>query len=249
MKPETVHLDQPANPRIRTKINNLDRRIDLPLFDLLAQLRQGDLDIQRFQKKLLSNFNTLAQDGAFRLAAAQTGPNRQSAWLLKRHIDHRRYSVLCYFVDHGEVHPPHHHHNVASTQIVLEGKLHLREFDRVKRDGSGKLHLRLVTDKVIGPGESFQASEWSRNVHWFSAVEGPARIFNINVRGFEPDTFETDESRFGRLYVDPTHFQRDGLIVTEEFDEREAIRRFQGKPLSAFPVPPPVAQSLAENRT
>ena len=112
----------------------------------------------------------------------------------------------------------------------------MREYDRIGRDANGKLKLKIASDRTLHPGDWFQASEWSRNVHWFQAVDGPALIFNTNARGFEQNTFD-DDGGFGRRYIDPTLFQSDNLIIGEEFDTSEAHARFAGKSLDRFPVP------------
>jgi len=231
-----VH-DRKANPRIRTKIANLDDDIDAAFFELIENLRAGTIDVDTFQSQTLACFSGFIAQGRMDAAAGATSADNSSSWLLKRHIDHRRYSVLCYRVNNGEAHPPHHHHNLISSQILLHGKLHLREYERVKRNSDGTLVLKLASDAIIGPGDQFCASEWSRNVHWFCAVDGPAIIFNTNVRGFEHSTFDTDLDKFGRLYVDPTHYREDGLIETREFDEVTAHDLFGRRSLEQFPVP------------
>ncbi|MBL4725542.1 MAG: hypothetical protein JKY83_02475 [Rhizobiaceae bacterium] len=229
--------DRVESPRIRTKISKIDDLLDETLFRHIDNLRLGGYSVDEFQTALAEFCKLNADDPEFVALGDNTSVENQSHWLIKRHIDHCRYSALFYHVADNEAHPPHHHHNVISTQIVISGKLHLREYERVERRGDGKLVLKLASDRMIGPGDVFQASEWSRNVHWFCAVDGPVVIFNINARGFEDKTFDVDEGTFGRCYIDPTQFDEAGLIVTEEFDAEHAHELFQGRELKEFPVP------------
>lgn len=229
--------DRPSNPRIRTKISQIDNGLDETLYRHIDKLRLDDYSVDEFQNALAKFCRAQTSDPKFSALGLKTSIENQSHWLIKRHIDHCRYSALFYHVAQNEAHPPHHHHNVISTQIVISGTLQLREYERIERRDDGKLVLKLVSDQMIGPGDIFQASEWSRNVHWFCAVNGPAVIFNINARGFEDKTFDADEGAFGRCYIDPTQFDDAGLIVSEEFDSEHAHSLFQGRRLDEFPIP------------
>lgn len=230
-------IDRVEGPRIRTKIFQIEDMLDETLFGHIEKLRLGVYSVKEFQVALAKFCRTQADRPEFAALGDQTSIENQSHWLLKRHVDHCRYSALFYHVAENEAHPPHHHHNVISTQILIRGKLHLREYERMERRSDGRLVLKLVSEQMLSPGDIFQASEWSRNVHWFCAVDGPAVIFNINARGFEEQTFDSAEGAFGRCYIDPTHFDEDGLIRTEEFDADHAHELFQGRTLNEFPIP------------
>ena len=230
-------IDQPENPRIRTKINILDRRIDKDIFQLTEHLRSRAISVDQFQDQVVEYLQNLGMAREFANDIAIAKKSDDQHWLLRRHIEQCRYTVLFMKVDAGEVHPPHQHHNLISSQIVIEGQIHLREYERLRINENGQLVVRIVRDEILGAGTVFQASEWRRNVHWFSAIEGPAVVFNFNVRGYEKTTFNAqEEGAFGRRYVDPTFFGEDGLITCSQFDEMEAERRFQGKKLTNFPV-------------
>lgn len=230
--------DVTDNLRIRTKTNRLDDDIDSAYLALIHQLRKSELSVEAYHKQCLDYFSNCLAGGRFASLAKEAMGQDEELELLRRHLDDKRYTVLLYKVLDGQVHPPHHHHNVISTQIIVEGKIRLREYDRISRDADGNLKLKLVSDRTLLPGDWFQASEWKRNVHWFQAVEGPALIFNTNARGFEKETFDSEENGgFGRRYIDPTQFQEDHTIIGEEFDGEEATARFSGKALEEFAVP------------
>lgn len=229
--------DRPANPRIRTKINRWTSPLSDPLFLILEDLRTHRTTTETFQKQLHDLLFSVDLSQHFEKEMTEARHADDQVWLLRRHVDGCRYTVIVYRVDDGEVHPPHHHHNLISTQIVLDGAIHLREYDRISREKDG-IKLKLVNDAVLQPGMSFQVSEWSRNAHWFCGHGGPALLFNINARGYEEQTFDpSDDGPFGRRYLDPTIINDAGEIVAEQLDKEEAERRFQGKTLSEFPVP------------
>lgn len=234
-------IDQPANPRIRTKVNILDEKIDEEFFNIAERLRAGEVSVEDYQVETLKFLEKLHINSTFERDIALARASAEQHWLVRRHTDECRYTLLFASVAAGEVHPPHQHFNLISTQVVIEGHIHLREYQRIRYDENNQLIVQMLRDETLGPGDAFQASEWHRNVHWFCAVDGPALIFNVNVRGYENSTFDTnDDGPFGRRYLDPTKFTPDGLIACPSFDEDEAERRFQGRPLANFPAPIPV---------
>ena len=98
--------------------------------------------------------------------------------------------------------------------------------------------------ELLAPGDAFQASEWHRNVHWFAAESGPAIVWNFNARGYETTTFDPDDGGpFGRRYLDPRTYGVDGLVIAEELDAEAAEARFQGRPLTADPVPAEIVRT------
>ncbi|MEL7429810.1 MAG: hypothetical protein AAFN43_07400 [Pseudomonadota bacterium] len=231
--------DQPEGPRIRTKTNLLPDKIDDAYLAIIHRLRRGEISVETYHRECLDYFHPILSDGVMRDLERKSLATNGELELLRRHIDECRYTVIMYRVPEGYVHPPHHHFNVISTQIVLQGKIRIREYDRIGRNADGQLQMALVSDRTLGEGDWFQASEWKRNVHWFQAVDGDALVFNTNARGFEPETFDQEEGRFGRRYIDPTSFSNDGTILAREIDEAEANALFGNKALDIFPVPRP----------
>ena len=101
---------------------------------------------------------------------------------------------------------------------------------------NGQLIVKPVSDRMLSTGDYFTATDFKNNAHWFCAHNGPAVIFNINLRGFSNSTFDNDIGQpFGREYIDPTIVGVDGLILAEEIDKTEAFKRFENRNLSAFP--------------
>jgi len=222
----------------RTKVLKLKPNQDALFRKPVELLRTGDLTVEQYQQEIARLLSSLDFNAEFADAIDAVRGQSAAEWLVRRHLGHRRYTIQVYGVADGEIHPPHHHNNLISTQIVLEGAIHLRIYNRVARNPRGQLMLRLVSDEILTPGQMFQVSEWACNAHWFGAVGGPALIFSVDARGFERKTFDTaDVAAFGRRYLDPTGRNREGFIVCEDLDKEEAIRRFGQRPLSDFPHP------------
>jgi hypothetical protein len=232
-------VDQPENPRIRTKVKCIDEQIDEEFYQITERLRNGKISVEEYQSETLAFLQAKGLKDSFNDDIAFARSSSDQHWLVRRHTEQCRYTIMFFAVKEHEVHPPHQHHNLISTQVVIEGKIHLREYQRVQKCGdSNQLIVQVVRDDILGPGDVFQASEWHNNVHWFCAVEGPAVLFQVNARGYENSTFDKDDDGpFGRRYIDPTQFESSGLITCNQFDEAEAERLFQGRPLSDFPVP------------
>ncbi len=234
-------VDQTQNPRIRTKLMRINEKIDDDFFQILERLRGGEISIEKFQEESLAFFENVRLSKAFTDDIAIAAGSDEQRWLVRRHTDNCRYTILFYRVNENEAQPPHQHHNLVSTQVIVSGRIHLREYERVERSDDGKLRIRLVRDAILGPGDVVQASEWSRNVHWFSGEGGPAVIFQMNARGYDTTVFnDDDEGAYGRRYLDPTNVSEDGVAECEVLDPEEAFLRFKGHSLGEYPVPPTV---------
>ncbi|MEO0809975.1 MAG: hypothetical protein AAFW82_04930 [Pseudomonadota bacterium] len=219
----------------RTKVLKLSPEQDALFREPVERLRIRQITVEKYQQEIMELLCTLDLHKEFAGAISAVRGNSAAEWLVRRHIGACRYTVQVYGVEAGEVHPPHHHHNLISTQMVLEGCVHLRAYERVGRNVNGQLLLRLVRDDRLGPGDVFQVSEWQCNAHWFGAVDQAALIFSVDARGFEQKTFDTpDCTGFGRRYLDPTRCESEGVIVCESLDREEAMRRFRHRPLSSF---------------
>lgn len=216
-------------------VDAFDHPLATTLRALMTRLAEGELTALAFHDATASALAAarLADVLAAPMAAALASGTDQV--LLRRAEGARDYTLQVIHVAPGEVHPPHVHHNVISTQIVLHGALHAREYARERRLGPGRLALRLLTDGVYGAGAAMQSSEFSRNSHWFAADTAPALMLNFNIRGFERETFDPI-STLGRRLVDPTgEALADGSIAAAELTPDAAYARFGGAALAAFP--------------
>ncbi|MEC9345448.1 MAG: hypothetical protein VYB54_04420 [Pseudomonadota bacterium] len=207
-----------------------------PLLDGFAD---GRLDATLFQQGLVDALGEIGVAVALGPAILSARQSAKDVVIWRKDFGGRDVTVSIIHLDPGEVHPPHHHHNVTSVQMVLEGQIDGREYERVERIDESTVLLRPVSNGPLPPGTLLLAHEWSRNVHWFAAgEEGPALIFNCNARGFERTTFDPSDGRaLGRRLIDPTGDVRDGLIAGREVDVTVAYGKFGGRPLGLWPLP------------
>jgi quercetin dioxygenase-like cupin family protein len=149
----------------------------------------------------------------------------------------KSWTMQLLYLEPGEVHPPHCHHNLISTQVVLHGRVYAREWDRVARLGPDTILLRTRTDRWFGIGDRFETTEVSRNAHWFCADDKPAVMLNFYILGFQDWTFDPPGGK-GRRMLDPTYgAQGDGMIVAREVPLEEGYRRFGDVPIESIPLP------------
>jgi hypothetical protein len=93
---------------------------------------------------------------------------------------------------------PHGHNNMATAFIILKGDLRGRHYDRIK-DEEGHMIIKPTIDRKFSPAEFSTVSDYKDNVHWFTALEEPAFIFNLHLMDVKPNTTQ----QTGRVYVDP----------------------------------------------
>lgn len=73
---------------------------------------------------------------------------------------------------------PHGHSNMASAHLILKGEMHLRNYDKIDRDGEN-LIIKPTVDKIIKSGESSSISDDRDNIHWFIANTDTAFTFDV----------------------------------------------------------------------
>lgn len=81
---------------------------------------------------------------------------------------------------------PHGHRHMASAHMVLDGRLHVRNFDRVA-DEERHLVIRPTVDETIGAGAVSTMSSDRNNVHWFTAKTARAFTLDVIVDSLTPD--------------------------------------------------------------
>lgn len=233
-------MQQRSADTIRTKVANLDAEFDDRFFALLERLRSREIDTETFQRRMLDVCGEPRLHRSLHDAMARVDRSNEAEWLVRRHVGSCRYTVQVYKLQPRASQAPHEHHNLISTHVVLRGQVHLRQYDRIATDGANNLVLQPVRDAILDTGGIFQASEWSNNVHWFGAVGSPALMFSVDARGYETSTFHSDNDQgepFGRRYVDPTEVDASGRSIGVGLAEAAAKNRFEGRPVSDFPMP------------
>ena len=73
---------------------------------------------------------------------------------------------------------PHGHSNMASAHLILKGELHLRNYEKIRKEEK-YLIIKPTIDKVVKIGESSSVSDEKDNVHWFIANTETAFTFDV----------------------------------------------------------------------
>ena len=195
---------------------------------LLDRFAAGEIDGAGFQAGLMEALKAMGTDTAFEPYARQALDGLQDVTVWRKDFGGRDVTVSMIYLHPGEVHPPHHHHNVTSVQIVVDGEVSGREFDRIRRMDERTLLLKPLFAGELPPGSLLLAHEWARNAHWFAASRAaPALIWNCNARGFEAQTFDLSDGRpLGRRLLRPEQTVSDGNILATEIGVAEAYETF-----------------------
>ncbi len=240
--------DIEVGQRIRTKVDRWPHPAAQHLRAALWAMQQGRADAAQTLDAVAAALDAARLAIALAAEIEEVVATASDMWLVRRHVGPCRSTMQLLHVADGEVHPPHHHHNLLSLQVVIRGRVHLREFDRIARCGPDSIRLRLASDRLLQPGDAFRSSEWHRNAHWFAAVGGPAVVFNFNARGYEPATFDADDAEaFGRRYLDPRALAPDGTVEAASLGRDEAEAVFGGCPPAGAPLPAGCAAPVEEN--
>ncbi|GFZ93643.1 hypothetical protein GCM10011531_27030 [Aquaticitalea lipolytica] len=73
---------------------------------------------------------------------------------------------------------PHGHSNMASAHLVLNGEMHLRHYEKIRKEGDN-LIIKPTIDKLAKIGDSSSISDEKDNVHWFVANTDTAFTFDV----------------------------------------------------------------------
>ena len=195
---------------------------------LLSDFDAGRIDGAGFQQGVLAALEGDDVQRVIGTAADQARSAGADVTIWRKDFGGRDITVSIIHLQPGEVHPPHHHHNVTSVQVILEGAISGREYDRIRRIDENHVLLKPLFAGELPVGSRLLAHEWSRNAHWFVAGrDGPALIFNCNARGFEQTTFDPADGRaLGRKLLHPAREAMAEGVVAREIDVPEAYATY-----------------------
>jgi hypothetical protein len=227
--------------RVLPDVDTYQGPLALESLRLIAELKARRLtpDTFQYRTRALHESLDLRRELADWIDRALAG--RKDQVLNQKTLPDVAHTLQLLYLEPREVHPPHCHHNLISTQVVLSGRVYVREYDRVARIDDDTILLRLRTDRWFGVGDTMQTTEVERNAHWFAADDQPAVLLNFYILGYQDWTFDSKGSRNkGRRMLDPTiRAQGDGLILGKEIPLEEGYVRFGNKPIDSFPIPAP----------
>ena len=148
-------------------------------------------------------------------------PQRQLALPLPSFLDRFAFTAILAYVRRGTAVVPHGHHNMVSMHLVLQGAVHLRQYDRV-RDEPAHVLIRPRADRICHPGDTSAVAAARGNVHWFRGVSD---AFALIVAAYDLDPAAGPT---GRDYVDPLVGESlpDGSLRVPRLTAEEAHRRY-----------------------
>ena len=166
------------------------------------------------------------------LAKFQRSLNVQDGGATSKKLDFRKvlgmpdglsYTTAIFGMQKGRSIVPHGHHNVVSGHLIIEGNLHVRNFERL-RDEDDALIVRPTIDKIISVRDCSTQSSSRNNIHWFTAMSSTAFTFDVIVKHLDPD------QPCGRDYIDPLHAQKlsDGSLRVRRLQQDDAENMYGG---------------------
>ncbi|MBK8286225.1 MAG: hypothetical protein IPK97_15840 [Ahniella sp.] len=96
------------------------------------------------------------------------------------------YGLALFDFRENSVITPHAHRHMVSAHLVIDGKVRVRTFDRV-RDEEGALIIRPTEDMIAGPGHSAAMTTPRNNIHWFVPKTAQAMTLDIIIDGLIPE--------------------------------------------------------------
>ena len=84
---------------------------------------------------------------------------------------------------------PHGHSNMVSAHLILEGEMHLRNYDKIRIEDK-RMIIKPSIDKIIRVGESSSISGYRDNVHWFVANSQTAFTFDVIMINLNEEKYE-----------------------------------------------------------
>lgn len=108
---------------------------------------------------------------------------------------------------------PHGHSNMSSAHLILKGKMHLRQYEKIAQDEKYMI-IQPTVDQIIEKGGASSISDELNNVHWFIAESESAFTFDVimldlneasydiqNLDIFEQESIGNDQLRVPKLDV------------------------------------------------
>lgn len=145
-------------------INDMAREVDL---QALARL------LRRAKQRQAGN--GAAHDPPKRFVTFLTDEGTSVRW---------RYAAALFDFDADSVITPHAHQHMASAHLVLEGRLRVRTYERVRDDASA-LILRPALDQIAEPGHAIAMTTARDNVHWFASRSARAMTLDVIIEGLD----------------------------------------------------------------
>ena len=202
-----------ARPRVSPHLAVLHQSIEHEITTLASEPRMA---LGRIQGLIMR----AATAGAFQDWIAQP-PTPEKLSLIGGGLLWRKWKVQLFLIPAGGSHPPHCHENLASCLVVANGRLRVREFQRLREhDAHDSVMLARAFDGELGPGQAIATTEDYRNAHWFGAMGAPVLAVNFKASGYvRPELLRLANRR----YLDPTGAT--GEVFRAPFIDGDVARR------------------------
>lgn len=215
-----------SDPSIRAWLKRQD--------ELAKALAQGHIQAQTWHDAV----NGMAREvDVERLAFELRGADQRSAGTpfghdpQKRYLsfknelgetEHFKFGTAIFSFDEHSVITPHAHRHMVSAHMVIEGKVRIRTYDRLRDDGDA-LILKPSGDVVAEPGHAAAMCDAKDNVHWFTPKTGQAMTFDIIIDGLD-----TGQDSYLIQPVDPLRATRlaDGSLRAPLLTFAESMERY-----------------------
>lgn len=154
-------------------------------------------------------------------------PQKRFVMMLDEHGEPIRlgYGLALFDFDADSVITPHAHRHMVSAHMVVEGRVRIRTYDRVRDEGRA-LILRPTADVLAGPGYAAAMTTPRDNVHWFAPRSRRAMTLDVIIDGLD-----SAADRYLIEPVDPLGGERlaDGLIRAPLMSFEQSMQRYTAR--------------------
>ena len=115
---------------------------------------------------------------------------------------------------------PHGHSNMASAHLVLQGEMHLRHYEKVRKEDQN-LVIKPTIDRTATIGQCSSISDEKDNIHWFVSNSETAFTFDVimlDLNGKQYDIHNLDIYRKEDL--------SDGTMRVPILDVETALKKY-----------------------
>lgn len=132
------------------------------------------------------------------------------------------YAAATFTFGPDNVITPHAHKHLATSHMVVDGRVRIRLFDRVA-DRDGALLIRPTSDIIASVGHAAAMTTEKDNIHWFTPASAHATTFDVIIDGLDPG-----EEDYLIQPVDPLagRFLADGTIEAPILTFKESMNRY-----------------------
>jgi hypothetical protein len=183
-------MDSPLRTKARVWSSQMDEiSIDLRERRLTAVTWQESVE------KLLPHIDLPELLTRIDLAKFQRSLNVQDKGFTSKKLDFKKvlgvpevlhYNTAIFGMRKGRSIVPHGHHNVVSGHLVVNGKLHVRNYERLG-DEDDTLIIRPTIDKIISARDCSTQTSGRNNIHWFTAVSNTAFTVDVMIQHLDPN--------------------------------------------------------------